>query len=84
MLINNIFANNLSEAKTYYDEVVKLLRPSADGAILPHYYYVPVHVMELERKNPGSQERLPSQEAGRGSYHLWAQAMWIISQLLGK
>jgi phosphorylase kinase alpha/beta subunit len=83
MAINNIFSNNLSEARVYYDLVTKLIRQTKTNAVIPYYYYVPKEFIELERSNPNTQERLPSNEIQNDSSHLWTQSVWIICQLLG-
>ena len=84
MVINNIFSNNLTEAKTYYDLIKKLLRTTPDNmSVLPHYYYVPRDDFVEERLKPNSQDRIPSPEVLKGSSHLWTQSIWIICQLLG-
>jgi phosphorylase kinase alpha/beta subunit len=84
MAIYNIFTNNLSQASYYYNLVTKLLRRATHHTlgILPHYYYVPKDLLEMERLNPGSQERMPRSELFTGSSHLWTQAVWVICQLL--
>ena len=35
-------------------------------------------------RDPGSQERLPCNDVRNGDIFLWGQAVYIISQLLGK
>jgi hypothetical protein len=55
------------------------------GLILPKYYYVEKDSLELEKSNPGSQEKVPSNEDGdTGNIYLLGQAVYIISQLLGE
>ena len=84
MIINNIFSNNLTEAKTYYDSIKNLLRTTPEStSVLPYYYYVPRDDIEKERLKPNSQDRIPSPEVLKGSSHLWTQSIWIICQLLG-
>lgn len=84
MFINSVFSNNLEEAKKYYESILRLLKKTKKGTILPYYYYVPTDTIEFERSNPGSQEKIPSPEIDQNSSHLWTQAIWFISQLLGK
>lgn len=84
MAINSICANNLSEARVYYDLITTLIRQTPQKcSVIPYYYYVPKEFIELERSNPNSQERLPSNEILEDSSHLWTQSLWIICQLLG-
>jgi hypothetical protein len=84
MIINNIFSNNLTEAKRYYDLIKSLLIVNSEGvSVLPNYFYIPKHLLDLERLKPNTQERLPSPEVTANSSHLWTQSIWIICQLLG-
>jgi len=54
------------------------------GPIIPKYYYVSRENVEAEKANPGSQDRLASDEdAEKGHIYLWGQSVYIISQLLG-
>ena len=53
------------------------------GPVLPKYYYVPRESIELEKANPGSQDRDPSGEGMGRNLFLWGQSVYIISQLLG-
>ncbi len=54
------------------------------GAVIPKYYYIPREYMEAERANPGSQKRVASSEGKDGNLFLWGQAVYVISQLMGK
>jgi len=46
--------------------------------VVPEMYTVPIDCVDEERKNPGSQERIPN---GRIPF-LWAQSLLILSDLL--
>lgn len=48
---------------------------------MPKYFYVPNFAVEDERKNPGSQDKLPS---SKEYVSLWDQSLYIIVKLLGK
>ncbi|NXS75834.1 KPBB kinase, partial [Pandion haliaetus] len=50
--------------------------------VVPKYYYVPADFVELEKKNPGSQKRFPSNSGRDGKFFLWGQAVYIIAKLL--
>lgn len=45
---------------------------------------MPADFVELEKKNPGSQKRFPSNSGCDGKFFLWGQAVYIIAKLLGK
>lgn len=45
---------------------------------------MPHDFVELEKKNPGSQRRFPSNNGRDGKFFLWGQAVYIIAKLLGK
>ena len=49
--------------------------------VVPKYFYVPEFAVEDERKNPGSQEKLPS---SKECLSLWDQSLYIIVKLLGR
>jgi hypothetical protein len=84
MLINSVFANNLTEAKSYYNSLNGLLKNVKDKEkILPYYYYIDKDQLDLERLEPGSQDRQSSPEVEEGSAHLWTQSLWFICQILG-
>ena len=53
------------------------------GPIIPKYYYVSRDGVDAEKANPGSEDRLASNEdAEQGNIFLWGQSVYIISQLL--
>ena len=52
-----------------------------DIGLVPKYYYVPEFAIRDERKDPGSQEKMP---ASKEYVSLWDQSLYIIVKLLGK
>ncbi|XP_036130088.1 phosphorylase b kinase regulatory subunit beta isoform X6 [Molossus molossus] len=52
--------------------------------VVPKYYYVPADFVELEKRNPGSQKRFPSNCGRDGKLFLWGQALYIIAKLLAE
>jgi len=55
------------------------------GPIIPKYYYVTRDNVDFEKGNPGSQDRLASDEdAETGNIYLWGQSVYVISQLLSE
>ncbi|XP_074644676.1 phosphorylase b kinase regulatory subunit beta-like isoform X2 [Tubulanus polymorphus] len=78
LLIESCYFGSSADMDHYQNKVKSLLQKTNDGFVLPKYYYVPKESIEAEKANPGSQERLPSQDG----LFLWGQALFIISQLL--
>ncbi|EMP35923.1 Phosphorylase b kinase regulatory subunit beta, partial [Chelonia mydas] len=83
MMIDGIFRGNAEQVKEYQELLDPLLQQSAEGyPVVPRYYYVPADFVELEKKNPGSQKRFPSNSGRDGKLFLWGQALYIIAKLL--
>uniref|UniRef100_A0A452IV02 Phosphorylase b kinase regulatory subunit n=1 Tax=Gopherus agassizii TaxID=38772 RepID=A0A452IV02_9SAUR len=74
---------NPQQVKEYQELLDHLLQHSSEGyPVVPKYYYVPADFVELEKKNPGSQKRFPSNSGRDGKFFLWGQALYIIAKLL--
>uniref|UniRef100_A0A8B9GCA7 Phosphorylase b kinase regulatory subunit n=1 Tax=Amazona collaria TaxID=241587 RepID=A0A8B9GCA7_9PSIT len=85
MIIDGVFRGNPAQVKEYQDLLDPLLQHTCEGCpVVPKYYYVPADFVELEKKNPGSQKRFPSNSGCDGKFFLWGQAVYIIAKLLGK
>ncbi|OXB83980.1 UNVERIFIED_CONTAM: hypothetical protein H355_015491 [Colinus virginianus] len=83
MIIDGVFRGNLAQVKEYQDLLEPVLQHTAEGCpVVPKYYYVPADFVELEKKNPGSQKRFPSNSGRDGRFFLWGQAVYIIAKLL--
>ncbi|KFZ67309.1 Phosphorylase b kinase regulatory subunit beta, partial [Podiceps cristatus] len=83
MIIDGVFRGNPAQVKEYQDLLDPLLQHTSDGCpVVPKYYYVPADFVELEKKNPGSQKRFPSNSGRDGKFFLWGQAVYIIAKLL--
>ena len=55
------------------------MKQKRDGVgLLPELYYVPDSSIEAEKKNPGSQTRLPNENVPL----VWAQSLWWLGQML--
>uniref|UniRef100_A0A8C0H9P0 Phosphorylase b kinase regulatory subunit n=1 Tax=Chelonoidis abingdonii TaxID=106734 RepID=A0A8C0H9P0_CHEAB len=73
----------LGRNSEYQELLDPLLQHSSEGyPVVPKYYYVPADFVELEKKNPGSQKRFPSNSGRDGKIFLWGQALYIIAKLL--
>lgn len=53
-------------------------------AVVPKYFYVPTLCIEAERREPGSQKRIPSDEGDADNLFLHGQALYIMCELLGR
>ncbi|XP_026712393.1 phosphorylase b kinase regulatory subunit beta isoform X2 [Athene cunicularia] len=83
MIIDGVFRGNPAQVKEYQDLLDPLLQHTSEGCpVVPKYYYVPADFVELEKKNPGSQKRFPSNSGRDGKFFLWGQAVYIIAKLL--
>ncbi|XP_010583348.1 PREDICTED: phosphorylase b kinase regulatory subunit beta isoform X6 [Haliaeetus leucocephalus] len=83
MIIDGVFRGNPAQVKEYQDLLDPLLQHTSEGCpVVPKYYYVPADFVELEKKNPGSQKRFPSNNGCDGKFFLWGQAVYIIAKLL--
>ncbi|NWX42148.1 KPBB kinase, partial [Steatornis caripensis] len=83
LLFLGVFRGNHAQVKEYQDLLDPLLQRTSEGCpVVPKYYYVPADFVELEKKNPGSQKRFPSNNGRDGKFFLWGQAVYIIAKLL--
>nr|XP_023411445.1 phosphorylase b kinase regulatory subunit beta isoform X4 [Loxodonta africana] len=83
MMIDGVFRGNPNQVKEYQDLLTPVLHHTTDGyPVVPKYYYVPADFVELEKRNPGSQKRFPSNCGRDGKLFLWGQALYIIAKLL--
>uniref|UniRef100_A0A8C0HQP1 Phosphorylase b kinase regulatory subunit n=1 Tax=Buteo japonicus TaxID=224669 RepID=A0A8C0HQP1_9AVES len=83
MIIDGVFRGNPAQVREYQDLLDPLLQHTSEGCpVVPKYYYVPADFVELEKKNPGSQKRFPSNNGRDGKFFLWGQAVYIIAKLL--
>jgi phosphorylase kinase alpha/beta subunit len=68
-----------SEAAADYRSRLEQLEQKRDGiGLLPELYYVPASSIAAEKKNPGSQTRLPNDNVPL----VWAQSLWWLAQML--
>ncbi len=69
----DLYANASTNEKGYEsDEEHRPMR------LVPELYIVPKESIEAERKNPGSQERVPNQNVPL----VWAQSLYILGSLI--
>ncbi|KAL7978926.1 hypothetical protein Chor_013415 [Crotalus horridus] len=83
MMIDGFFRGNSEQVKEYQNLLDPLLQQSVEGfPVVPKYYHVPADFVELEKKNPGSQKRFPSNHGRDGKFFLLGQSLYIIAKLL--
>uniref|UniRef100_A0A8C5SXE0 Phosphorylase b kinase regulatory subunit n=1 Tax=Laticauda laticaudata TaxID=8630 RepID=A0A8C5SXE0_LATLA len=83
MMIDGLFRGHPEQVKEYQDLLDPLLQQSTEGyPVVPKYYHVPADFVELEKKNPGSQKRFPSNHGRDGKFFLLGQSLYIIAKLL--
>ncbi|XP_045149554.1 phosphorylase b kinase regulatory subunit beta isoform X3 [Echinops telfairi] len=83
MMIDGVFRGNPKQVKEYQDLLTPVLHQTTEGyPVVPKYYYVPADFVDLEKRNPGSQKRFPSNCGRDGKLFLWGQALYIIAKLL--
>ncbi|XP_070255103.1 phosphorylase b kinase regulatory subunit beta isoform X2 [Myotis yumanensis] len=83
MIIDGVFRGHAAQVKEYQDLLAPVLHRTTEGhPVVPKYYYVPADFVELEKRNPGSQKRFPSNSGRDGKLFLWGQALYIIAKLL--
>ncbi|GFQ78552.1 probable phosphorylase b kinase regulatory subunit beta [Trichonephila clavata] len=83
MILDGIFKGNDEQIKKYRHLLHPRLRVDRHGnAVVPKYFYVPTLCIEAERREPGSQKRIPSEEGDADNLYLHGQALYIMSELL--
>ncbi|KAG1666198.1 putative phosphorylase b kinase regulatory subunit alpha [Nymphon striatum] len=79
LIIEGCFLGDKEMVYEYDRALDELIITTEDGLkIVPEYYYVPADKVDLEKKEPGSQARLPG---GRKPF-MWAQSLYILGKLL--
>ena len=78
LLLDAYYRGDGDRAAEYRRRLEGLEQKHGDIGLLPELYYVPAESIEAERKNPGSQMRLPNENVPL----VWAQSLWWLAQLL--
>jgi phosphorylase kinase alpha/beta subunit len=78
LLLDAYYRGEGDRAAEYRSRLEKLEQRHGDIGLLPELYYVPAESIEAERKNPGSQIRLPNENIPL----VWAQSLWWLAQML--
>ncbi|MGB3200793.1 MAG: glycoside hydrolase family 15 protein [Nodosilinea sp.] len=76
--LDSLFAGDKDQSR-FYQERLTALAVERDGlGLLPELYYVPAESLDAERKQPGSQPRLPNDNLPL----VWAQSLYLLGQLI--
>jgi phosphorylase kinase alpha/beta subunit len=78
LLLDALFRGDRPEVEKYQTLLSGLLIERDGCKLLPELYYVPKAQIEAERRNPGSQERLPNENVPL----VWAQSLYLLGQML--
>ncbi|XP_077982243.1 phosphorylase b kinase regulatory subunit beta-like isoform X2 [Glandiceps talaboti] len=82
MIIDGVAKENKEQVEEYRELLRPILKYSPEGPVVPKYYFVPKHCVAAEKENPGSQDKLPSEEVYGSKLFLWGQSVHFISCLL--
>ena len=78
LLLDAYYRGDSDAAEDYRSRLEKLEQQRNGIGLLPELYYVPASSIETEKKNPGSQTRLPNENVPL----VWAQSLWWLAQML--
>ncbi|XP_078608671.1 phosphorylase b kinase regulatory subunit beta-like isoform X2 [Branchiostoma floridae x Branchiostoma japonicum] len=83
MIIDGVFRNKEDQVEKYCRMLQPLLQDKGElGVVIPKYYFVAEENVEAERKAPGTQTRVASDEGTDGKLFLWGQSLYLIACLL--
>ncbi|GIY24034.1 hypothetical protein CEXT_48202 [Caerostris extrusa] len=83
MILDGIFKGNDEQIKKYRHLLHPRLKVDRHGnAVVPKFFFVPTLGIDAERREPGSQKRIPSEEGDADNLYLHGQALYIMSELL--
>lgn len=78
LLLNNLFTGNTAAATDYRIKLENLLVERSGRKLLPELYVVPNELIDAEKANPHSQERVPNENIPL----VWAQSLFILGCLI--
>ncbi|CAL1279955.1 unnamed protein product [Larinioides sclopetarius] len=83
MILDGIFKGNDEQIKKYRHLLHARLKVDRNGnAVVPKFFFVPTLCIDAEKREPGSQKRIPSEEGDADNLFLMGQALYIMSELL--
>lgn len=78
LYLDALFRNDRPEIDKYREKLAKLVVDIDGDLLLPELYYVPSDSIAAEKRQPGSQQRLPNENIPL----VWAQSLYYLGQLL--
>jgi len=78
LLLNNVFAGDNDAALRYRAKLESLLVEQDGRQLLPELYSVPKDLIEAEKANPHSQQRVPNENVPL----VWAQSLFMLGSLI--
>ncbi|MDO9107238.1 MAG: glycoside hydrolase family 15 protein [Methylovulum sp.] len=78
LLLNHLFEGNLDAARDYRSKLESLLVEQNGQKLLPELYLVPRELIDAEKAQPHSQERVPNENIPL----VWAQSLFILGSLI--
>jgi len=78
LYVEALLSDQRDVALAYRKKLDAVLVEQNGQPLLPELYYVPKDAIELERKQPGSQKRLPNDNVPL----VWAQSLFLLGRLL--
>jgi phosphorylase kinase alpha/beta subunit len=80
LLLDSVFRGDRDQVQEYQDRLEQVLVERDGLKLLPELYYVPKALIEAERAEPYSQERLPNENVPL----VWAQSLYLLGQMLSE
>ena len=78
LYLDAIFRDDREQVTHYRARLDAVLVEQNGYLLLPELYYVPLESIELEKQNPGSQDRLPNENVPL----VWAQSLFLLGAML--
>ncbi|MDU0356037.1 glycoside hydrolase family 15 protein [Paraglaciecola aquimarina] len=78
LYLDAIFRDDKEQILHYRQKLDSVLVEQNGDLLLPELYYVPKENIELERKNPDSQDRVPNENVPL----VWAQSLFLLGKML--
>lgn len=78
LYVNALFNGNRTTAEFYRKKIESIMVEKDGFGLIPELYMVPKENIEEERKNPGSQERVPNENLPL----VWAQSLYLMGLMM--